>query len=301
MNNLTDQFSENVVTAGRAVATAGVEQAQAVLGRWFKAPQLLHAGARTLRFVARGGSADVRVQLEVLHPDLAGDGRQRELFYLEAFAASRLAHFNIARTSKPQEVGGIHFCVIEYKPEAHRLRDVLSRNGWLEIDAACAIADQMAGALDGAHALGVLHLQLSPDCVLIEPNGWATVSGFGIEAAPQLGWAHRERAGRLAAAYASVEQASGAACDARSDLYSLGAIFYEMLTDRVPFDSDDQAYVRERQLQFRPAPPHLISAEVPESVSEVVMRLLEKDGENRFQSAAEFQTALDQARRVEGA
>ena len=298
MSNLMDQTREDHATTGRAAWPAGAEQVRAVLSRWFKALQLTHADARTLRFTAQGGSADVRVQLEVLQPAIAGEGRQRELFYLEAFAAAKLSHANVARTSKPQEIAGVHFCVIEYKPEARRLRDLLSRNGWLEVSAACDVAGQLAAALDCAHRLGVLHLRLSPDCVLVEPNGRVTVGGFGIESAPPLGWAHRERARQLAATYASVEQASGADCDRRSDLYSLGAILYEMLTDRVPFDSDEADYVRERQLLLSPAPPHLISPEVPEALSDVVMKLLERDARNRFAGAAEFQIALDEARHL---
>jgi serine/threonine-protein kinase len=78
-------------------------------------------------------------------------------------------------------------------------------------------------------------------------------------------------------------------------LYSLGAIIYEMLTDRTPFDSDDREYVRRKQLSFTPAPPHLISMDVPESVSNVVMKLLEPDPDKRFASAVAFQSALDTA------
>ena len=301
MNNFSEPITKNPATASQAVLSAGVGQVHAKLSKWFHALQLTHADARALRFTARGGSAGVPVQLSVLSPDLADDSRQRELFHLEARAAARLAHLNVARTSKPQELDGLHFCVIEYKPQARTLRDRLSRNGWLAADAAYNIAHQIAGALDCAHALGVLHLQLSPDCILIEPNGGVTVAGFGIEAAPQLAWAQRERARRLAATYASVEQANGATCAATSDLYSLGAILYEMLTDRVPFDSDDSDYVRERQLQFTPAPPHLLSPEVTEAVSNVVMKLLEREARNRYDSAAAFQAALDEAvRRHDG-
>ena len=298
MNDLTNQLAEGVAAGGRTVQPTGVAPAQAVLSKWFQALQLTHADARRLRFTGRGGSAGVTVQLEVLHTALATDARQRELFHLEADAAAKLSHFNIARTSKPQEVGGIHFRVVEYKPEARTLRDLLSRSGWLALDKACAIADQIGSALDCAHGLGVLHLQLSPDCVRVEPNGRVTVAGFGIDAAPQLAWAHAERGRLLPATYASVEQASDQVCAARSDLYSLGAIFYEALTDRVPFDSDDEDYVRERQLQSPPAPPHLISLDAPEAVSEVVMKLLEREPRDRFNSAAEFRVALNEARRM---
>src|SRR5438128_2688843 len=296
MSNLTNQFAKGAVTSERVVPPAGVAQVESVLSKWFQAMQLVSGDARRLRFTARGGSAGIPVCLEVLHPAIANDARQRELFSLEAYSAAKLSHVNIARTSKPQELNGIHFRVVEYKAEARSLRDVLSRKGWLAPDEACDIADQISSALDSAHAMGVLHLQLSPDCVWVEPTGWVTVAGFGIDAAPQLAWAHGERARQLAATYASIEQAGGGVCTARSDLYSLGAMLYEMMTDRVPFDSDDMDYVRERQLQFVPAPPHLISLDVPEAVSNIVMRLLEREPQNRFGSAAEFQVALDAAR-----
>jgi len=297
MNNLTNEFANNAATSKRVAVPPGVEQAEAVLSKWFQAVQLASNDGRRLRFTARGGSAGIPVRLELLHPALANNARQRELFYLEAYAAAKLSHINIARASKPQELDGVHFRVVEYKAEARSLRDLLSRNGWLALDKACDIAAQISRALDCAHAAGVLHLQLSPDSVWVGPDGSVTVACFGIDAAPQLAWAHGERGRLLPATYASAEQASGQVGTARSDLYSLGAILYEALTDRVPFDSDDEDYVRERQLQSPPAPPHLISLDVPESVSDVVMKMLEREPRDRFNSAAEFRVALDEARR----
>jgi serine/threonine-protein kinase len=157
------------------------------------------------------------------------------------------------------------------------------------------MSDQIASALDYAHSAGVLHLNLQPKNVLVEPDGWVSVKGFGLEATERMAWAYQDRALTAAAPYMSVEQATGAKVNHRSDLYSLGAILYELLTDRVPFDSDDAGYVRQRQMTDAPAPPHLISANVPEEVSKVVMRLLEKNPDDRFDSAAAFQAALDGA------
>src|ERR1700754_5104639 len=103
MNNLTNQSGKSITTAEGASAPA-VEPVQTALSKWFHELQLVSADARVLRFNACGGSASIKVQLAVLQPAIASAARQRELFYLEAFAAAKLAHFNIARTSKPQSV-----------------------------------------------------------------------------------------------------------------------------------------------------------------------------------------------------
>ena len=233
--------------------------------------------------------------LKVLSTRAAHDIQKRELFYLETHADSMLSHFNIAGGGRPEEIEGVHYSVFEHKQEASTLRGLLDRSGWLDLHKAVEVCDQIASALDYAHSVGVLHLNLQPENVLVEPDGWVSVTGFGLEAGARTAWAYRERLRRAAAPYLSAEALTGASVDHRSDLYSLGAILYELLTDRVPFDSCDADYVRQRQATCAPAPPHLISKDVPEEVSKVVMRLLEKEPVNRFDSAAAFQTALDGA------
>lgn len=278
-----------------APARFGIEQIAEALVSKYDVLQLLGTDARAEYYLAREQGFSSAVCIKALSPLAARDLRQRELFYLEAFAASKLSHFNIARTGGPQKFGSIHFCTVEHKPEARPLRELLNRGGWLDLHTAVEIADQIASALDYAHAAGVLHLQLQPEHVLVEPNGWVIVKGFGIEFDSKWRWAHAARARKLAAPYASVEQATETTMDHRSDLYSLGAILYEMLTDRVPFDSDEDDLVRQKQLVSVPAPPYLISLEVSENVSNVVMHLLARDPQDRFKSAAEFQIALDAA------
>jgi eukaryotic-like serine/threonine-protein kinase len=271
------------------------EQIARALSARFDILKPLGADDRAQYYDARERGGDSSHLIKVLEPRIARDPKQRELFYLETRAASRLSHFNIARTGTAQELDGVCFCAVERKQDALTLRQLLDRSGWLELRAAIEIADQIASALDHAHSLGVLHLQLQPEHILIEPNGWVIVKDFGIESNAKLEWAYPERAAWLAAPYASVEQAMSGKMDHRSDLYSLGAILYEMLTDRAPYDSDDDDSVREKQLSYPPAPPYLISANAPEAVSSVVMKALEKNPSKRFNSAADFQTALDGA------
>lgn len=271
------------------------EQVADALSSRFDVLKQVGADERARYYLARERASSEGGCLKVIAPHIARDLRQRELFHLESYAAARLSHLNIAKAGKPHELGGVYFCAVEYKQNACSLRELLARNGWLGIETAIDIADQVACALDHAHSLGVLHLQLQPESILVEPNGCVAVKDFGIESGARLEWAYQERARRLTAVYASAEQARGASIDHRSDLYSLGAILYEMLTDRVPFDSDDDDYVRRKQLNYTPAPPHLISMDVSEAVSNIVMRLLEKDPNKRFNRAADFQAALNAA------
>jgi len=271
------------------VGEPGAERVRRALGNRFTSVKPRGVPGDVEYYVARDAGGDV-VQLRVLSARRAGDVKARELFRLECNAASKLAHMNIVGTGAPEEVNGVFFCVVEHKEAALTLRELVDNNGWLDARSAVQIADQIASALAHAHQMGVLHLRLQPESVLVEPDGWVTVADFGLEAKHGT-----ERLLAPRVPYASPEQTMRVTADQRSDLYSLGAVLYEMLTDRTPFDSNDEDYVRQRQVEFRAAPPHLISIDVPESVSSVVMRLLEREPAKRFASATAFQAALDSA------
>lgn len=271
------------------VSEPGVESVRRALAHRFASVKPRSVSGDIESYVARDARGDV-VQLRVLSARRAGDAGARNLFQLEADAASKLAHVNIEGTGAPEEIDGVLFCVVEHKQSARTLRELVDNNGWLDVKQAAQIADQIASALGHAHQMGVLHLRLQPESILVEDDGWVMVTDFGLEAKHG---SERLQAPRVP--YASPEQTMRAAADHRSDLYSLGALLYEMLTDRTPFDSSDEDYVRRRQVEFQAAPPHLISIDVPESVSNVVMKLLERDPEKRFESAAAFQAALDRA------
>ena len=301
MSNYTDRGDTPDKKATRSsdsfarAQQADIERIACALSYKFDILKMLRADRDCEYYLAREVLQGGITGLKTLSARAARDVEKRDLFYLEGNAASKLSHFNIVRCGKPEESEGVHFSVFEHKQEAMTLRNLLDRSGWLDIRKAVEISDQIASALDYAHSLGVLHLNLQPENVLVEADGWVCVKNFGVEAGARMGWAYGERSRNAAAPYMSAELAASAKVDHRSDLYSLGAILYESLTDRVPFDSHDADYVKQRQATDAPAPPHLISADVPEEVSNVVMRLLEKDPDSRFNSAAAFQAALDGA------
>ena len=233
------------------------------------------------------------VRLKVLRASLAGDDRQVELFRHEAGAAARLSHANILKTTEAEELNGIHFSVTEEKPDLITLRDHLDRRGWLNAEEAAQISRQIADALQHAHSRGVLHLALEPEKVLLDQAGTAYVTGFGIERAKDLLWARQERSRHCAARYIAPEQILSGEVDQRTDLYLLGLILFEMLTDRAPFESTDMADLKSKHLARTPAPPHTFRPELSKELSETVMDLLSKRPDGRPFYVSAFRSALD--------
>ena len=265
---------------------------QASLTERFDILKFLGTSANSFCFAALDLATGRPVRLKVLSDDAAADGAQKELFYLEAAAAAKLSHQNITRTTEAEELGGIHFCTIEQRPNVESLRALLDMRSWLEIDVATSIALQVADALDYAHRMGVLHLNLDPANILIDGDGRVLVTDFGISADQELAWTHADRSGRHCLQYTSPEQIQGPHADSRSDLYSLGIILFEMLTDRVPFDSTDTGLVKRKHLTQAPHPPQLFRQGISNYLSALVLTLLEKNPEWRFRTSAQLQTAL---------
>jgi serine/threonine protein kinase len=242
----------------------------------------------------RANAHDGLIRLKVFSGNAESDSRQLELFRLEATAAAKLSHRNIVKTGLPKEIEGVHFSVMECHAE-RTLKDLLDRAGWLDAEVAVEIVRQVADALEYADTLGVLHLRIQPESILIDSDGSVRLTDFGLEAGSELAWAHQERSHHSAAHYISPEQVSGQTVDSRSDLYSLGILLYKMLTDRLPFDSANLSAIRQKHVTHSPPPPHLYGVDLPLWMSEVITRLLEKDPANRFQDAASFRQALDRS------
>ena len=275
------------------VGAVGIRRVSAALaGRFTVLKQLAGCESAELYLARPVSSGQGIVKIKVLAPRAACDFKRRELFRLEARAASKLDHRSIVRTSEAVEIDGINLCVIEHRPWVETLRDLLHRRGWLDLDHAARIVNQIASAMSHAHKSGVLHLRLAPERILIEPNGHVLVTDFGIDAGEEMAWAHRERSHGLAPGYMSVEQMLDQPLDHRSDIYALGLLLYEMLTDRVPFDSCDAAYLKRQRTTHTPLPPYILSTGVAPAVSDIVMELLERDPTRRPCRAELLQAAL---------
>jgi serine/threonine protein kinase len=228
------------------------------------------------------------VRLTVLDIDASRSRPDVDLFLLEARAAAALHHPNIVETLGASFNDGAYASFAEYKSDCESLADVLDRRGWLEITEVLAIAGQLALALDYAHRSGVLHLNLHPENILIGKDDVAFLGGFGLELDPELDWARLRRSQRQRPSYMSPEQSLGLPADHRSDLYSLGIVLFEMLTDRAPFHAEDPDEIKQRQMSQPACSLRLLRPEMPDDMTSAVAKLLEKNPGERFQDASEL-------------
>jgi len=256
---------------------------------------------RLLGRLGSGGMADVwcaqdsllnrRVALKFLHPRFAQDEQFVERFRREASAAAGLQHPNVVGVFDRGTVDGTHYIAMEYV-EGASLKDLIERG--LSVPEAVEIVRQVLSGVKYAHDRGIVHRDLKPQNVLVDAEGRARVTDFGIARA---GASEITQTGSVlgTAQYLSPEQAQGLPVTAASDIYSVGVILYEALTGRVPFDADSPVSVALKQVSERPHPPSELNPAVSRALDGVVLRALAKDPANRFASAEEFMQVLDVA------
>ena len=224
------------------------------------APQVLSGRYEIHRKLARGGMAEVYlardrsldrpVAVKVLFPEFATDPAFVERFRREAQAAANLSHPNIVGVYDWGTEGGTYFIVMEFV-DGQSLAEVMRTAGPLHPRRAAEIAFEVAGALGFAHAKGVVHRDVKPGNVIISSSGVSKVTDFGIARALSSPSEDLTQAGSVmgTATYFSPEQAQGFAVDARSDLYSLGVVLFEMVTGRPPFAGDSPVAIVSKQSQ----------------------------------------------------
>jgi eukaryotic-like serine/threonine-protein kinase len=262
---------------------------------------------RLLRRIGSGGMADVwlaedshlqrRVALKILHGRFAQDREFVERFRREAEAAAGLSHPNIVAVFDRGDVEGTYYIAMQLL-EGRSLKQLIDQG--LTPEQSVGLIRQVLEAAGFAHRHGVVHRDLKPQNVIVDDDGKATVTDFGIARA---GASEITQAGSVMGTphYLSPEQAQGQAVTAVSDLYSIGVILYEALAGRVPFEADSAIAIAMKQVSHTPQRPSSINPAVTPALDAAVMRALEKDPGQRFQSADAFIAALDSALRNPGA
>jgi serine/threonine-protein kinase len=236
------------------------------------------------------------VAIKTLLPQFARDASFVERFRREAQAAARLNHPGIVSVYDSGTDGDAPYIVMQYI-EGRTLADFLGSGKTLPPKQAAQIAQEIAEAIGAAHAHGVIHRDIKPANVMITRDGKVLVMDFGIarlisgpETAPQTS------AVLGTASYLSPEQAQGQPVDARSDIYALGVVLYEMLTGRPPFTGDSPMAIAYKQVNATPPAPSSANPDVPPELDAVVMRALSKNPANRYQTGQEFADDLERAR-----
>ena len=267
-----------------------LEQGQQVGDRYTLVARLGTGGMADV-WLAQDRMLDRRVALKFLDERFAQDAQFVERFRREAQAAAGLQHPNVVGVYDRGETDGRHWIAMEYV-EGAMLKDLIARG--LSVGEAVEITRQILSGARFAHARGIVHRDLKPQNVLVDREGRARVTDFGIARA---GASEITATGSVlgTAQYLSPEQAQGLDVTATSDVYSIGVMLYEELTGTVPFDADSPVAVALKQVSEQPRTPSAINPQVTPALDAVVLRALAKDPANRFQSADEFLRALDAA------
>ncbi|MBQ7867971.1 MAG: Stk1 family PASTA domain-containing Ser/Thr kinase [Clostridia bacterium] len=256
-------------------------------------------------FIGQGGmslvyrAVDIRtghsVAVKILKSEYNSDKEFLERFQREAQAASLMSHHNLVNLLDVGVEGEYRYLVLEYV-NGNTLKDIIRQKGRLSYQTTIQIAIRILSALQHAHDNGIIHRDIKPQNVLIHADGHVKVADFGI--ARMTGGATIGKGDTVVGSvhYSSPEQATGSVVEAASDLYSTGVVMYEMLTGRVPFVGDTPVAVAMQHIQDAPPPITDFAPETPPAVVAVVMKALQKDPAQRFQTAREMADALMKAK-----
>ncbi len=250
------------------------------------------------RLVGRGGMGSVyegyqenldrRVAVKVISPERLDDPVMLARFRREALSVARLSHPNIVRIYDAVDEGDLHCLIMEFL-EGDNLKHLL-REGALEVQQAIAYGIDIAEGLWHAHSQDppIIHRDIKSENIIISPEGCARITDFGAVLLPDTGM--KTRTGMVVGTpeYMSPEQVRGLPLDFRSDLYSLGVVLFETLTGQLPFSSEQRFEIARRQVQELPVSPRALQSDLPEDLATVVLKALEKDRGQRYQSAADL-------------
>lgn len=268
-----------------------------VLGNRYEIISQLGGGGMALVYKARDTLLNRPVTVKVLRPEYTSDEEFVSRFRKEAQAVAKLSHPNIVSVYDVGQERDTHFIVMEYI-EGRNLKQIIKENGKLPVSQAEDIAGQICAGLQDAHEHGIVHRDIKPHNILVTDNGRVKVTDFGI--AQMMSSVTVTDSGTIVGSvhYFSPEQAKGGVTGAKSDIYSVGVVLYEMVTGKVPFEGETPIAVALKHIQDAPLPPSKLNPQVSPELERVILRAMEKDVTMRYMSAGDM--ARDLRRLITG-
>ncbi|HEY5281773.1 MAG TPA: serine/threonine-protein kinase, partial [Polyangia bacterium] len=262
---------------------------------------------RVMRLLGQGGMGAVylaydqdlgrQVALKLVKPELMVYPGAMERFRQELLLASKISHRNVLRIHDLGDANGMKFISMAYV-DGEDLHQVLVREGKLPLGRMLAIARQLCAAMDAAHSEGVAHRDMKPQNVMLGKDDLVFVTDFGL--AKSVGDVNgMTQSGEMLGTprYMAPEQVEAKNVDGRTDIYALGLIFYEMLTGDVPFSAETTLQLMYKRANETPPAPKTVAFEIPDWLNDIVMKCLERDPANRYQSAREILDDIDAQRK----
>jgi len=298
--------SDNVDTvaddlgAGWSLASSGegtpINAAQslapgAMVGGRYEILQLLGQGGMGAVYKAYDQELERMVGLKVIRPELAGNVKVLHRFKQELILARQVTHRNVIRIFDLGSAGGMKFITMEFI-EGRDLSALVEERRRPPLECVL-IMRQVCRALEAAHGEGVIHRDLKPQNIMVNESGRVWVMDFGLARSTEMHGLTQTGSVLGTPAYMSPEQAKGVKLDTRSDLFSFGIIFYEILTGVLPFEADTVLGSLLKRTQEPPKPPRELNPEIPQEINDLVMKCLAIDPANRYQTAGELLPVMD--------
>ena len=258
-----------------------------VLDNRYELNEFIGKGGMSVVYRAQDKRTGHQVAVKILRPEYNRDEEFLGRFEREATTASKMSHHNIVNLLDVGQEGEMRYLVMEYV-RGKTLKDMVHEMGALPPQVACQIAIRILSALQHAHQNGIIHRDIKPQNGLVHSEGHIKVADFGIARGAGSSTLTKTDSVMGSVYYFSPEQAKGNPVTAASDLYSVGVVMYEMLTGQVPFDGETPVAVAMQQINAQPKPMSSLKSGISPALEKVVLRAMEKNPENRYQSALEM-------------